>query len=192
MIQTAGFRVSILAAMALAGCSGCVARAVPAAANRGLSVSSSGWSGIPGDEAGFEEAGVLRINKDLIIWTDLGNSMRSSSGGGGNGHTLHSRLESRGHVLEINGSWPAGGKLTLTLAGQTFSPENGNLIMVRHTQNGVECRQIYSGIPTGTIDRESLLAFARNDADLCDFFGVARKSDQQIDAADALAPANVP
>ncbi|MBX3449826.1 MAG: hypothetical protein KF777_09715 [Planctomycetaceae bacterium] len=160
--------------------------------NPGLAVSSSSWSGSTNTDTGFEEAGVLRINKDLIIWTDLGNSIRSSSSGNGQGSTMHCRLESRGSVLEINGSWPAGGKLTLTLAGQTFSPENGNLIMVRHTQNGVECRQIYSGIPTGTIDRESLLAFARNDADLCDFFGVARKSDQQIDAADALAPANIP
>lgn len=192
MIQTAAFRVSILAAMALAGCIGCAARPVILPGNPGLSVSSSSWSGLRKGEAGFEESGVLRINKDLIIWTDLGNSIRSSSSGNGQGSTMHCRLESRGRVLEINGSWPAGGKLTLTLAGQTFSPENGNLIMVRHTQNGVECRQIYSGIPTGTTDRESLLAFARNDADLCDFFGVARKSDQQIDAADALAPANVP
>jgi hypothetical protein len=192
MIHAAGFRVSFLAALALAGSIGCVARTVPAAGGAGLMVGSSSWSGLPGEEALFREAGVLKVNQDLIIWTDLGNSIRSSSSGNGQGSTMHCRLESRGRVLEINGSWPGGGKLTLTMAGQTFSPENGNLIMVRHTEKGVECRQIYSGIPTGTIDRESLLAFARNDADLCDFFGVKRKTDQPTDAADALAPANVP
>lgn len=192
MIQTAAFRVSILAAMALAGSIGCVARAVPVAGGAGLMMGSSSWSGLPDEEALFREAGVLKVNQDLIIWTDLGNSIRSSSSGNGQGSTMHCRLESRGHVLEINGTWPAGGKLTITLAGQTFSPENGNLIMVRHTKNGVECRQLYSAIPTGPLDRESLLAFARNDPDLCDFFGVKPKVDEATDASDALAPANVP
>lgn len=192
MIQSAGFRVSWVVVLALTGSSGCVPRAVTVAPSPGLSVSSSSWSGSTDEEAGFKEAGVLRINQDFMIWTDLGNSIRSSSSGNGNGSTIHSRLESRGHVLEINGSWPAGGKLTLMMAGQSFSPENGNLIMVRHTKKGVECRQIYSAIPTGPLDRMTLLAFARTDPDLCDFFGVTRKTDEPTDAADALAPANVP
>jgi hypothetical protein len=129
------------------------------------------WSGSRGARPGIDRASVFHVGSMLVIWSDL-----SRGGGGGSSSNMHGLscegqlLGEDGHTVKYRCEAKTATTGTVTIDGQSFDLEDGNLLLV--TLDGTTCRvkQLRRDLKHLNFNRRTLRRFAERDAEIGEFF----------------------
>lgn len=125
---------------------------------------------------GIDQGSIYHPGTAFVIWCDAGGG-----GGGSASENMHG-IKSRGSLLardrrrvEFHCETKDGKTGQVKIDGIAYELSNGNLFLVSTEGDKSLVKQLKRDLSTLKFERESLEAFARNDADIAGFFTKAAK-----------------
>jgi hypothetical protein len=164
----------IVSGLLLAGCN---RQQRPSSPDLGGPSGTITWSA-SGDKAkplpGIDQASIGYAGTAFVVWSAFDGGGGSNWSGNVHGVKGEGRLWSRddGHV-EFQFETKDGKSGPVTINETQYDLENGGLFLVSADRGEVQIKQLKRDMRDLKFDRESLAAFARNDAEITAFF--ARK-----------------
>jgi hypothetical protein len=120
---------------------------------------------------GIDQASIYYEGTAFVVWSDFDGGGGGSSSGNVQGVRGQGRLSSRdnGHI-DFRFETKDGKTGPVTINEVTYDLANGNLFLVSGNGDQVQVKQLKRDMRNVKFERESLVAFARNDANIVAFF----------------------
>jgi hypothetical protein len=120
---------------------------------------------------GIDQASIYYEGTAFVVWSDFDGGSGGSSSGNIHGVTGQGRLRSRGNwQVEFHFETKDGKTGPVTINEAKYDLANGGLFLVSANGDQVQVKQLKRDMRNLKFERESLEAFARNDADIVAFF----------------------
>jgi hypothetical protein len=158
-------------ALALAGCNRQQASSIPDLGGPGGTItwSASGESQKP--VTGIDEASVFYVGRTFVVWAAFDGGAGGNWSGNMHGVKGEGRVWSREHgQVEFRFETKDGRSGAVTINETEYDLKDGGLFLVSANADQYQIKQLKRDMKDVKFNRESLAAFARNDAEILAFF----------------------
>ena len=122
-------------------------------------------------QRGIDQASIYYEGTTFVVWSDFDGGSGGSSSGNVHGVRGQGRLRSRDNRhIDFRFETKDGKTGPVTINDVTYDLANGGLFLVSGNVDQVQVKQLKRDMRHVKFERESLVAFARNDADIVAFF----------------------
>jgi hypothetical protein len=122
-------------------------------------------------QRGIDQASIYYEGTTFVVWSDFDGGSGGSSSGNVQGVRGQGRLRSRDNRhVDFLFETKDGKTGPVTINDVTYDLANGGLFLVSDNGDQVQVKQLKRDMRNVKFERESLVAFARDDADIVAFF----------------------
>jgi hypothetical protein len=169
MIRT--FSAILISGLFLAGCKPQQSSSSPVLDGPSGSVTWSASANTEKPLPGIDQASICYVGRAFVVWSAFDGGGGSNWSSNVHGVKGHGRLWSRDDAyVEFQFETKDGKTGPVTINEVQYDLENGGLFLVLAEGGEVQIQQLKRDMADLKFDRESLAAFARNDAEISGFF----------------------